>query len=55
MHLTPLHMNAAAPGEVQVVLVVIALILTVISGITGRLPLWIPLLLLCIAVLAPAI
>jgi hypothetical protein len=33
------------------VLVVIALILTVISGVTGKIPLFVPLLLICIAML----
>jgi len=34
-------------------LIVIAFVLTLISGITGKVPLWIPLLLVCIAMLAP--
>lgn len=34
-------------------LIVIAFALTLISGITGRIPLWIPVLLLCIALIAP--
>lgn len=32
-------------------LVVIALILTLVTGITGKVPLWIPVLFLCIALL----
>ncbi len=34
-------------------LIIIAFALTLVSGITGKVPLWIPLLLLCIALLAP--
>lgn len=34
-------------------LTVIALGLTLVSGITGKVPLWIPLLLVCVALLVP--
>lgn len=34
-------------------LIVIAFALTLISGITGKIPLWIAVLLICIAMLAP--
>jgi len=33
------------------VLVVVALVLTIISGVTGKVPLFVPLLLVCIAML----
>lgn len=38
---------------VQNSLILIALILTLVSGITGRVPVWIPMLLVCIALLIP--
>ncbi len=34
-------------------LIAVATALTLVSGITGKVPLWIPLLLLCIAFLVP--
>jgi len=34
-------------------LVLIAFVLTLISGITGKIPLWIAVLLLCIALMVP--
>lgn len=37
------------------ILVAIAFALTLISGITGKVPLWIAVLLLCIAMMVPAI
>lgn len=37
------------------ILVAIAFVLTLISGITGKVPLWIAVLLLCIAMMVPAI
>lgn len=35
------------------ILIIIAFALTLVSGITGKVPLWIPVLLLCIALMAP--
>ena len=37
------------------ILVAIAFILTLINGITGKVPLWIAVLLLCIAMMVPAL
>jgi hypothetical protein len=34
-------------------LIAIAFVLTLISGITGKVPLWIPVMLICVAFLAP--
>jgi hypothetical protein len=34
-------------------LAVIAFVLTLISGITGKVPLWVPLLLVCIILMVP--
>jgi len=34
-------------------LVLVAFVLTLVSGITNRVPLWIPLLLVCIAMIVP--
>jgi len=41
--------------SVQLVLVLIAFGLTLVSGISGRVPLWIPVLLLCIVHLVSGI
>lgn len=38
---------------IPVVLILIAFFLTLISGITGKVPIWIPVLLLCVAALVP--
>lgn len=38
---------------IQFTLIGIAFALTLISGITGRVPIWVPLLLVCIAMLVP--
>lgn len=38
---------------IQLSLVGIALVLTIVSGVWGKVPLWIPLLLVCIALLVP--
>lgn len=37
---------------IPLTLIVIALVLTLISGITGKVPLWIAVLILCIALIA---
>ena len=34
-------------------LIAISFVLTLISGITGKVPLWIPVMLICVAFLAP--
>ncbi len=38
---------------IPLTLIVIAFVLTLLNGITGKVPLWIPVLLICIAFLAP--
>jgi len=40
---------------IPLTLVFIAFVLTLVSGITGKVPLWVPVLLLCIAMLVPAV
>ena len=37
--------------SVTVLLVLIAMVLTMISGMTGKVPLWIPVLFVCLALL----
>jgi hypothetical protein len=39
--------------NVQHVLILISLVLALVSGITGKVPLWIPVMLICIALLVP--
>jgi hypothetical protein len=38
--------------SVTTLLLLIAFVLTLVSGITGKVPLWVPVLLLCVALLA---
>ena len=40
---------------IPLTLVFIAFVLTLVSGITGKVPLWVAVLLLCIAMLVPAV
>lgn len=40
---------------IPLTLVFIAFILTLVNGVTGKVPLWIAVLLLCIAMMVPAI
>ena len=40
---------------IPLILVFIAFILTLVNGVTGKVPLWIAVLLLCIAMMVPAI
>ena len=40
---------------IPLTLVFIAFVLTLVSGITGKVPLWIAILLLCIASLVPSV
>ena len=40
---------------IPLTLVFIAFILTLVNGVTGKIPLWIAVLLLCIAMMVPAI
>ncbi|HET9304857.1 MAG TPA: hypothetical protein VFO46_02410 [Candidatus Sulfotelmatobacter sp.] len=40
---------------VPITLTVIALFLTLVHGITGKVPLWVAVLLLCIAMLVPGV
>lgn len=38
---------------IPLTLIFIAFVLTLVSGITGKVPLWVPLLLVCIALIVP--
>ena len=40
---------------IPLTLVFIAFVLTLVNGVTGKVPLWIAVLLLCIAMMVPAI
>ena len=41
--------------SVSVILAILALVLAIISGITGRVPLWIAVVLLALAILIPGL